>query len=97
MFSGFYYPRNLLIIKSKKIANYLGVDCHYLITGVKDSNLTLANELGLTDESITLLKDLQSTQAGIVTEWVKKELNRSAHDITMFYENGYNEADGSDL
>ena len=25
MFSGFYYPRNLLIIKSKKIANYLEI------------------------------------------------------------------------
>lgn len=37
------------------IANYLNVDCHYLLTGIKAEYLTIAKETGLSDESITQL------------------------------------------
>ena len=37
------------------IANYLHVDCHYLLTGIKAEYLTIAKETGLSDESITQL------------------------------------------
>lgn len=45
-------PRLSMIIK---IANYLDVDCHYLMTGVKAENATIAREIGLSNRSINQL------------------------------------------
>lgn len=42
-----------------KIADYLGEDCHYLITGVKAENKTLSSDTGLSDKSIDMLHHLK--------------------------------------
>ena len=47
-----------------KIAEYLHVDCHYLLTGVSSKNVTVSKDLGLNEKSIEVLKshhDLPST------------------------------------
>lgn len=46
----------------KRIANCLGVDCHYLITGIKSNNQTTAQNLGLSEPSISALCNLQKTR-----------------------------------
>lgn len=49
-------PRLSMIVK---IADYLGVDCHYLMTGVQAGHYAIASELGLSDATIHELKALQ--------------------------------------
>ena len=39
-----------------KIANYLGVDCHYLMTGNRAENALVASELGLSDKVLDRLR-----------------------------------------
>lgn len=47
-------PRLTMILK---IANFLGVDCHYLMTGVQASNYVCSNELGLSGKAINAIKE----------------------------------------
>ena len=47
-------PRLSMIVK---IADYLGVDCHYLMTGVQAKNYVCSNELGLSEKAIEKLKE----------------------------------------
>lgn len=46
-------PRFSMIVK---IANFLGVDCHYLMTGVQAKNYVCSNELGLSEKAINAIK-----------------------------------------
>lgn len=46
-------PRLGMIVK---IANFLGVDCHYLMTGVQAKNYVCSNELGLSENAIEEIK-----------------------------------------
>lgn len=46
------------------LANYLHVDCHYLLTGVKAENSTLAKDIGLNETSINLLKGIYKSYGG---------------------------------
>ena len=39
-----------------KMADYLGVDCQYLMTGVKAENAAIASELGLSDGAIKMIR-----------------------------------------
>ena len=48
-------PRLSMIIK---IADYLGVDCHYLMTGVQAENYVCSNDLGLSAGVINWLKSI---------------------------------------
>lgn len=41
-----------------KIADYLGVDCHYLMTGVQAENYVCSNDLGLSAGVINWLKSI---------------------------------------
>lgn len=41
------------------IANYLNVDCHYLLTGVSSKNSTVSEETGLSEASINYLTNVQ--------------------------------------
>lgn len=41
-----------------KIANYLGVDCHYLMTGIQAKNYICSNELGLSEKAISRLHEV---------------------------------------
>ena len=43
-----------------EIANYLDIDCHYLLTGVKCKNHTLSKDIGLSDKNIDFLSALCS-------------------------------------
>ncbi len=52
-----------------KIADYLGVDCNYLMTGVKADNYMAATELGLSEAAIRQLKKI------LLSPVFKKELN----------------------
>lgn len=45
-------PRLSMIVK---IADYLGVDCHYLMTGVQAENYVCSNELGLSEKAVNFL------------------------------------------
>lgn len=47
--NGLKEPRLSMILK---IANYLGVDCHYLLTGVRAEHYTTVPEIGLSSEAI---------------------------------------------
>lgn len=47
-------PRLSMIIK---IADYLGVDCHYLITGIQAKNRVSSKELGLSEKAINAIKE----------------------------------------
>lgn len=47
-------PRLSTIVK---IADYLGVDCHYLMTGVRAENYVCSNELGLSEKAISRLRE----------------------------------------
>ena len=38
-----------------KIADYMGVDCHYLITGVQAEHYKCAEDLGLSEKAIQIL------------------------------------------
>ena len=46
-------PRLSMIVK---IADYFGVDCHYLMTGIQAENATSAADLGLSEAAIQQLK-----------------------------------------
>ena len=48
-------PRLSMIIK---IADYLGIDCHYLMTGVQAENYVCSNDLGLSAGVINWLKSI---------------------------------------
>lgn len=48
-------PRLSMIIK---IADYLGVDCHYLMTGIQAENYVCSNDLGLSTEVIDWLRSI---------------------------------------
>lgn len=48
-------PRLFMIIK---MADYLGVDCHYLMTGVQAENSISSKELGLSEEAINAIKEM---------------------------------------
>ena len=48
-------PRLSMIVK---IADYLGVDCHYLMTGIQAKNYISSNELGLSDKAISRLHEV---------------------------------------
>jgi len=48
-------PRLSMIIK---IADYLGVDCHYLMTGIQAENYVCSNDLGLSAGVINWLKSI---------------------------------------
>lgn len=50
-------PRLSMIVK---IANYLGVDCHYLITGIQSENYICSKELGLSERAIVHLKEIEA-------------------------------------
>lgn len=50
-------PRLSMIIK---IADYFGVDCHYLMTGVNAENATTAKETGLSDAAIQKLAHIKN-------------------------------------
>ena len=45
-----------------KIAEYLRVDCHYLMTGVSAKNKTINSDTGLTDDAISALTALNRTK-----------------------------------
>ena len=45
-----------------RMANYLGVDCHYLITGVKASERSISSALGLSGKSIDTIKKMNPNQ-----------------------------------
>lgn len=62
----------------KKIAARLGVDCHYLITGIKATNITLAKSLGLSDASISNLCELQKNRQN------KDNIKSSIHAEVFF-------------
>lgn len=47
-------PRLSMIIK---IADYLGVDCHYLMTGIQAKNRVSSKELGLSEKAINAIKE----------------------------------------
>lgn len=49
-------PRLSMIVK---IADYLGVDCHYLMTGVQAENSISSKELGLSEEAINAIKEMR--------------------------------------
>lgn len=53
-------PRLSMIVK---IANYLGVDCHYLMTGIHADNAPEAKEIGLSDTAINKTKAFQNKAA----------------------------------
>lgn len=42
-----------------RLADYLGVDCHYLMTGIKAENYKCADDLGLSEGAIKSLKSLK--------------------------------------
>lgn len=44
------------LTKLISMAEYLGVDCHYLMTGVSSANRTLAADTGLSESAIEFLK-----------------------------------------
>lgn len=48
-------PRLSMIIK---VADYLGVDCHYLMTGIQAENYACSNDLGLSAGVINWLKSI---------------------------------------
>lgn len=58
--SGKKEPRLSRIIK---IADYLNVDCHYLMTGTKAENVTTAREIGLSDAAINKVKSFRDKAA----------------------------------
>lgn len=45
-----------------KIAEYLDVDCHYLMTGVSAKNKTISSNTGLSDDAISALTSLNKTK-----------------------------------
>ena len=47
-------PRLTTIIK---LADCLGVDCHYLLTGVQANNYSVTSDIGLSDDAISWLKE----------------------------------------
>lgn len=60
-------PRLSMIVK---IANYLSVDCHYLMTGIQAENYVCSNELGLSEKAISRLHEvseyIKANPAGLV-------------------------------
>lgn len=46
------------------IANYLGVDCHYLMTGVKTDKALLAKEIGLSGKALDYLSRVAKDKEG---------------------------------
>lgn len=48
-------PRLSMIVK---IAAYLNVDCHYLMTGIQAKNYICSNELGLSEKAISRLHEV---------------------------------------
>jgi len=53
-------PRLSMIVK---IANYLGADCHYLMTGVKSENATFSRDACLSDKAAEIMKENKGTAA----------------------------------
>ncbi len=45
-----------------KMANYLGVDCNYLMTGVQAKNYVSAKDLGLSEKALNRLQNLHKAQ-----------------------------------
>lgn len=74
-------PRFTMIVK---IADYLGVDCHYLMTGVRAEHYSVANELGLSEDAIDFLYDLKEEREDLL-----KAINRMLLDNQCldFWEN----------
>lgn len=71
-------PRLSMIVK---IANYLDVDCHYLMTGVQAKNYTVANDLGLSEKAISKLHEL--------SEYIKANppgLVQNPYDVLLSFE-----------
>lgn len=62
-------PRMAMILK---IADYLEVDCHYLMTGVRSENAQLKKQIGLSDKAVDLLK--KETQYNLL-HWRMDMLN----------------------
>ncbi len=52
-------PRLSMIVK---LADYLGVDCHYLMTGVQAKNCVSAKDLGLSEKALNTLQNLHKAQ-----------------------------------
>lgn len=48
------------LTKLRKIANYLHVDCSYLMTGISAKNHTVHSALGLSEEAITVLRYIKN-------------------------------------
>lgn len=46
-------PRLFMIVK---MADYLGVDCHYLMTGIQAKNRVSSKELGLSEKAVNAIK-----------------------------------------
>ena len=69
-------PRLTIIVK---LADFLGVDCHYLLTGVQAENYIGAKDLGLSDGAIqrlinTKLRAESERRAGWASSIQEKEL-----------------------
>lgn len=65
-------PRFTMIVK---IADYLGVDCHYLMTGVRAEHYSAANELGLSEDAVDFLCDLKEKKKDVL-----RAINRMLFD-----------------
>lgn len=76
-------PRLSVIIG---IANFLGVDCHYLLTGVQANNYVCSNELGLSEKAINAIKELGTIGIDVLNPileykllfWILDDINRLA-------------------
>lgn len=70
-----------------KMADTLGVDCHYLMTGVASEHSDIYKDLKLSDGAVNQLKELAGT--GIIAS-AMDELIKSPHfKQIVFYINGY--------
>lgn len=54
-----------------KIAEYLNVDCNYLLTGIKAKNITVNADLGLSENAIEMLQFIKSPP-----DWVSVSMKR---------------------
>ena len=57
-----------------KMANYLGVDCHYLMTGISSKHLTIHEETGLSEKAISALRTIN--EIPLLQENAKPGLDR---------------------
>lgn len=71
-------PRFTMIVK---IADYLGVDCHYLMTGVRAEHYSVANELGLSEDAIDFLCDVKGKRKDVLRAINQMLLNNQCIDF----------------